>query len=368
MSKLILENVVKYYKNFPAVDDVNLKVKDGEFCVIIGPSGSGKTTLLNIIAGFVKPDKGNVLIDGRRVNDLPPRERGIGMVFQEPALFSHLTVKENIAFGLKVRGFPNRLIEERVNEIAIRMGIAQILNQKASTLSGGEAQRVALARALIIDPNILLLDEPLANLDAELRRKMLAELKLLHMEMKKTIVYVTHDQEQALALADKVIIMRSGKVMQVGAPRDVYDLPDKLFVAEFFGTTPMNLISGELIKEGEKILFECGSLRVNISEPLMKTPKLLNFTKIILAIRPEYIKLMSSNEETGYKCDGYGRVSFIENLGKKSLVYLDIRTGERLTVSCKEYERFKPGEIVTIQIDKGKILFFNPSTEERVYP
>ncbi len=235
MPDLILKNISKKYGSNQVLEDINLHIQDGEFCVIVGPSGSGKTTLLNIIAGFIKPDNGEIIMGGKILNQLPSKDRNIGMVFQEYGLFSHMTVRKNISYGLEIKKCNKREIENLVTEIAIKLKIKGLLDKKPGILSGGEAQRVAIARTLIADPLFFLFDEPLGNLDANLRMEMLTEIKRLHINLNKTFIYVTHDQEQALSVASMVIIMKDGKVLQKGHPREVYNNPINIFIAEFFG-------------------------------------------------------------------------------------------------------------------------------------
>src|ERR1700730_6142767 len=250
MANLEIKNLSKKYGSHVAVDAVSLKVTSGTFAVIIGPSGSGKTTLLRCVAGFEKPDSGSIFIDGIPITDLPPRERDIAMVFQSYALFPLMTVHDNIAFPLKVRNVPKAEIDARVKQVADLLVIKNILEKKPNQLSGGEQQRAALGRAIVRQPNALLMDEPLTSLDAPLRAQMRTELKRIRRETKMTAIYVTHDQAEAMALADMIAIMSEGKLMQYGPPLDVYAKPNHQFVAGFAGNPPTNVVNARFSVDG----------------------------------------------------------------------------------------------------------------------
>ncbi|HDM75760.1 MAG TPA: ABC transporter ATP-binding protein, partial [Deltaproteobacteria bacterium] len=249
MISVTLKNLKKYFGSIKAVDDLNLKVKEGEFMVLLGPSGCGKTTTLLTIAGFYRPTSGEVYFNERKVNNLPPRSRNIGMVFQSYALYPHMKVLDNIAFPLKLKKLPRREWHEKVKKVARLLQIDELLDRMPAQLSGGQQQRVALARALVKEPQLLLLDEPLSNLDAKLRILMRAELKRLQKDLGITTIFVTHDQIEAMTMADRIAVLRSGKLQQVGTPTELYDEPVNIFVASFIGTPPMNLISGRIEKK-----------------------------------------------------------------------------------------------------------------------
>ena len=240
--------MVKYYRNIKALDDVTLEISDRELFVLLGPSGCGKTTLLRIVSGLVEPDSGSVMIDGREVNGVPPAERNVAMVFQNYALYPHMTVFENIALNMKIRGIRKEIIEERVKRVAQTLQIVELLDKRPGQLSGGQAQRVALARAMVRDPKVYLMDEPLSNLDAKLRVEARAEIKRMKEMIDVPIIYVTHDQVETMSLADRVAIMNRGKVLQEGAPIELYDRPADVFVATFLGNPPMNIIPADHIK------------------------------------------------------------------------------------------------------------------------
>ena len=247
MARIVLENLVKTFgAGVTAVAGVSLDIEDGEFMIFVGPSGCGKTTTLNMICGLEQPTSGQVIIGDRIVNDLEPGERHLGMVFQNLALFPHMTVFENIAFGLRVHRAPQAELSERVSRAAETFQITHLLGKKPAQCSGGEAQRVALARTTISNPDVLLLDEPLSSLDAKLRVEMRTELKRLHEQLRSTFVYVTHDQAEAMTMADRIAVMQGGRIQQIGTPMEIYRRPANLFVAGFFGMPTMNLISGRL--------------------------------------------------------------------------------------------------------------------------
>ncbi|MBS7649369.1 ABC transporter ATP-binding protein [Candidatus Bathyarchaeota archaeon] len=360
MPRIVLKEISKRYGKMTVLDDINLEIENGEFCVIVGPSGSGKTTLLNIIAGFVKCDKGEVIVDGESINHLSPRERNIGMVFQEIGLFSHMSVRENIAFGLEVKKMPREQIRRKVEEIAEKLRIAHLLDRKPATLSGGEAQRVAIARALITEPSFFLLDEPLGNLDAHLRSEMMAEIKRLHLSLKKTFIYVTHDQEQALAAADSVVIMNKGKVLQKGPPEMVYEHPANKFIAEFFGIMPMNLIDGEIVTTRDNnIIFKCGTLLFHLRN-IGKQP---SKTSATLGVRPENVTIVDTGPG-----DGSGKVMSVEVLGDKNLIYLDIDYAYPLVVLVDSKIKPNLGERLNVKLKEGKAFLFDQESGERIHP
>jgi ABC-type Fe3+/spermidine/putrescine transport system ATPase subunit len=289
MSKsLILDKVSKHFGTLVAVDEVNLNIEPGEFICFLGPSGCGKTTLLRLITGFENLTSGDIIYDGKVINHLPPQKRDFGIVFQSYALFPNMTVKQNIAFGLKMRNMPQHLIDERVDEMLHLIGLAGWQNHYPSQLSGGQQQRVALGRAIAIKPNVLLLDEPLSALDAKIRVRLRTVIKRLQQDLGVTLIYVTHDQEEALALADRVVIMRDGRFRQIGTPFEIYKKPQTSFVAEFVGTS--NFING--LKKGN--IIECGNKRFTVAGA---DGIGADGDSVYLAIRPESIEVVGSKVE-----------------------------------------------------------------------
>lgn len=256
MTTVSLQNVVKRYGVQQVVHGISLDIQDGEFVVLVGPSGCGKSTTLRMIAGLEDISEGNVLIGGRIVNDLPPRDRNISMVFQNYALYPHMTVQENLGFSLKIAKLPQAEVDTKVNRAAKILGLDELMDRRPGALSGGQRQRVAMGRAIVRDPDVFLFDEPLSNLDAKLRTQMRVEIKKLHNRLNSTIIYVTHDQVEAMTLADRIVLMKDGDIVQVGTPLDLFNTPKNTFVATFIGSPPMNLIDG-VIKDG-RIQFESG--------------------------------------------------------------------------------------------------------------
>ncbi len=267
MAEVILEKVGKVFPgDIEAVKDFSLDILDGEFVVLVGPSGCGKSTTLRMIAGLEEITEGTIRIEDRIINDVPPKDRDIAMVFQNYALYPHMTVYKNMAFALKLRKFPRKQIDERVRETAGILGIEELLNRRPKALSGGQRQRVALGRAIVRNPKAFLFDEPLSNLDAKLRVEMRAELKRLHHQLGTTTIYVTHDQEEAMTLGDRIVVMKDGVIQQVGVPLEVYNRPVNRFVAGFVGTPPMNFLDGRLLSEGGDIFFDGGECRIRLPD------------------------------------------------------------------------------------------------------
>ncbi|MEO0139204.1 MAG: ABC transporter ATP-binding protein [candidate division WOR-3 bacterium] len=298
-----IENISKMFGDFVALRNINLEIKSGEFVVILGPSGCGKTTLLRIIAGLERPTSGRIYFDGKDITDLPPSKRDIGMVFQNYALYPHMTVFDNLAFPLKMRGINKDEIKRRVERVAEKLRIHEHLYKKPKQLSGGQRQRVALGRAIIKEPKVFLFDEPLSNLDANLRTEMRAEIGRLHRELKTTSIYVTHDQVEAMSLADRIVIMNKGEIVQVGTPLEIYENPKNVFVAKFLGSPPMNVIEGEFFDGG----FLTDGLEIKGDFGYKG--------KGYLGFRPENLEINERGEITG-------RVEHREIFGDESIVYI----------------------------------------------
>ena len=312
MARIELVGLNKTFGGIIAVKDLSCAIEDGEFVVLVGPSGCGKTTTLRMIAGFEDPSAGEVRIDGRVANDLEPRDRGLGMVFQTHALFPHKTVEKNIEFGLRMKRMPAAERAQRVRQVADMVRIAHLLDKMPSQCSGGEAQRVALARTLVTQPATFLLDEPLSSLDAKLRRELRAECDRLHQVLRRTFIYVTHDQEEAMTLADRIIVMRSGEIIQVGSPMEIYSNPVNYFVADFFGSPSMNLVAGEIVPGGDGARFRAPAFEI-VLPPRFKSA---NAGAATLGVRPEHVML-------GGAGDIELPVRLIEPLGRDTLIYFD---------------------------------------------
>lgn len=326
MARIELLNLTKSFGAVRAVKELTFSIEDGEFVVFVGPSGCGKTTTLRMIAGFEDPTAGEIRIDGRVVNDLEPRDRGLGMVFQSHALFPHKTVAQNIEFGLRMKKVPPEERAKRVRDVAEMVRITQLLDKMPAQCSGGESQRVALARTLVTNPSTFLLDEPLSSLDAKLRRELRAECDRLHQVLKRTFIYVTHDQEEAMTLADRIVVMRAGVVEQVGSPMEIYSNPVSYFVADFFGSPSMNLLPGTVTADGDRLRFRSGPFEL----PLPGWFKGVAPGPATLGIRPEHVRIANNGgAQTALP------VRLVEPLGKDTLLYFDAGT-ERAFVAVSE--------------------------------
>ncbi len=363
MARVKLENVTKIFPpRTVAVKDVNLDIRDGEFFVLLGPSGCGKTTTLRIIAGLEKPTSGRVYIDDVDVTDLPPRKRDIAMVFQQYALYPHMKVYDNIAFPLRLRKYPKHEIDRRVREVARLLKIEDLLDRYPKQLSGGQQQRVALARALVREPKVWLMDEPLSNLDALLRIYMRAELKRIQKELKITTVYVTHDQVEALSMADRIAVMNKGRVLQVGTPSEIYHKPKTLFVAGFIGTPPMNFIHVIFDSTPEGYVLRGKSFAIKLPNALGRAieEKVPPGTEVVLGIRPEHIEIARpEHRENVIDAEVY----VVEPLGTETLINVKIDdTIVKVKMMGETY--FEPGSRIKLYIDTSKIYVFNPKTEE----
>lgn len=356
MAKLKLINISKVYSNgTQAVSNVSFEVSDGDFLVLVGPSGCGKTTILRMIAGLEDVSNGEIYFDERIINNLHPKDRNIGMVFQNYALYPHLTVFENLSFPLKIQKIDKKKIKQEVEKVASMLKIEHSLHKKPKELSGGERQRVALGRAIIRKPKIFLFDEPLSNLDAKLRVEMRSEIMNLHHQFKAISIYVTHDQVEAMTMATKVIVLNKGKIQQIAAPNEIYNCPANTFVASFIGAVPMNFFNCELIEKNNNdytILIENkDKFSIQTSYPLPK-----NF---IIAIRPENISI-SHNENQSY--DIYGKIINIENLGFEKNIYFKYHDSVKV---CKTVENidFKFDDEIHFSFNREKILFYNENGE-----
>jgi ABC-type sugar transport system ATPase subunit len=352
VARIELSNLKKSYGTVQAVKNLNFTIEDGEFVVFVGPSGCGKTTTLRMIAGFEDPSGGEIRIDGRVVNDLEPRDRGLGMVFQSHALFPHKSVAQNIEFGLRMKKVPLEERVKRVREVADMVRIGHLLEKMPGQCSGGESQRVALARTLVTNPSTFLLDEPLSSLDAKLRRELRAECDRLHQTLKRTFIYVTHDQEEAMTLADRIVVMRGGEVVQIGSPMDIYSNPVNHFVADFFGSPSMNLIPGEVVQGEAGVRFRSPIFDIALPDRF-KTAKPGAST---LGIRPEHV---------GAALGGDGRlalpVRLVEPLGKDTLLYFDVGT-ERAFIAVNEglnMAEVQAGARVALSLDHDQLHLFD---------
>jgi multiple sugar transport system ATP-binding protein len=353
MAQVVLKKLWKRYEGFTAVKEFNLTIEDKEFLVLVGPSGCGKSTTLRMIAGLEEISEGDLFIGDQRVNDVHPKDRDIAMVFQNYALYPHWTVFDNMAFGLKLRKMPKAEIKQRVDEAARILEIESLLARKPKALSGGQRQRVAMGRAIVRDPKVFLFDEPLSNLDAKLRVQMRVEISRLHNRLQTTIIYVTHDQVEAMTLADRIVIMNEGRIQQVGTPLEVYEQPVNLFVATFIGSPAMNILDASY--DGEQIRGEGVDLVPTASQKQI----LGSFRGDLKAgIRPQHFLSEAAQEINRV----IGKVEVVEHLGAERFIYMRVGD-EMLTARLDGKGTTKEGETAGFQVDIEEILLFAPSGE-----
>jgi len=366
MAQISLRNVSKIYKgDVKAVDNVSIGVENKEFMVFVGPSGCGKSTTLRMIAGLEEVSDGKIWIGDRLVNNIPAKDRDIAMVFQNYALYPHMSVYENMSFGLRLRRYPKHEIDRRVNEAAEILGIKKLLDRKPRHLSGGERQRVALGRAIVRKPMAFLFDEPLSNLDAKLRVQMRTEIHKLRLRLQSTFIYVTHDQTEALTLGDKIIVMKDGKVQQCADPMTIYDKPANKFVASFLGTPPISLMQGRLIKKERKYYFDEGRFQVKLVEEMHKVMSAYEGKEVIFGIRAEdiYDKLFVSESSPDNTVRATCEV--VEPLGSE--VYLYLNSGKHTFIArVGAHNRPEVNRDMDLVFDMSKVHFFDPESEETI--
>jgi multiple sugar transport system ATP-binding protein len=366
MAEVSLRKVTKVFGGgIVAVKDFTLDVADREFVVLVGPSGCGKTTTLRMIAGLEEVTSGEIYIDGKLVNDLPPKDRDIAMVFQNYALYPHMTVYDNIAFGLKLRKYPKQEIEKRVREAAEILGISHLLDRKPRALSGGERQRVAVGRAIVRNPKAFLFDEPLSNLDAKQRVEMRAEISKLHQRLGATVIYVTHDQVEAMSMGDRIVVMDKGVIQQVADPITLYSKPANRFVAGFIGSPPMNFFDGIIAKGESGYFFVEKEKRFSLLIPWDQVPAISKYEgkEITFGIRPENISLKEIPWAGKMKAEGI--IEVLEPMGAEAFIYVNIK-GISLIVREEEYEGLLVGQKVDLFFEMTKAHFFDKKSELRV--
>ncbi|WP_087502419.1 ABC transporter ATP-binding protein [Pseudomonas sp. SID14000] len=351
MIKLKLDNVNKQLGGMQILRDVNLEIAAGEFVVFVGPSGCGKSTLLRLIAGLDSICEGNLLIDGKRVNDLEPRERGVGMVFQSYALYPHMSVYDNISFGLKLAKTEKSTLRERVMKTAQILQLDKLLQRKPKELSGGQRQRVAMGRAMAREPDILLFDEPLSNLDASLRVQMRNEIARLHDRLGSTMIYVTHDQVEAMTLADKIVVLNGGHVEQIGSPRELYERPASRFVAGFLGSPKMNFLAARLHTPGETS--QVDSPVLGMTALPFDSSHLAPGALLSIGVRPEHISLKAAGGAVGIVVTG------VEYLGSETYVHLETGQEEPLICRCEVSAGWQAGDRVELQLDIDNLHLFD---------
>ncbi|MFS0862488.1 ABC transporter ATP-binding protein [Fredinandcohnia sp. 179-A 10B2 NHS] len=364
MAELRLDHIYKVYDNkVTAVEDFNLHIQDKEFIVFVGPSGCGKSTTLRMIAGLEEISKGDFYIDDKRVNDVAPKDRDIAMVFQNYALYPHMNVYDNMAFGLKLRKMPKDEIDRRVKDAAKILGLEEYLTRKPKALSGGQRQRVALGRAIVRDAKVFLMDEPLSNLDAKLRVQMRAEISKLHQRLQTTTIYVTHDQTEAMTMATRLVVMKDGIIQQVGAPKDVYDSPENIFVAGFIGSPAMNFFQGTL-KDGS---FQLGDVSIAVPEGKMKLLRDKGYVnkEVVLGIRPEDIHDEPVFIEASQGSKVTANIEVAELMGAETMLYSQV-SGQEFVARVDSRTDIKPGQNLELAFDMNKSHFFDTETELRI--
>jgi len=351
VSHIELKNLRKEFGSLVAVNDLNLTIEDGEFIVFVGPSGCGKTTTLRMIAGFEDPTSGDITIDGKVVNELEPRDRDLGMVFQSHALFPHKNVADNIAFGLRMKKISKDEQVKKVKEVSELVRITDLLNKMPGQCSGGESQRIALARTLVTEPSNFLLDEPLSSLDAKLRRELRAECDRLHDELQKTFIYVTHDQEEAMTLADRIVVMNKGRIVQMGSPLEIYGDPVSYFVADFFGNPAMNLVEGEFVAGNGGLEFKSPQFDIPLPAKYANTPP----GKGTLGIRPENVTIGGNAGGATINRE----IELVEPLGKDTLLYFETDAERPFVAVIEGTEVVKRHEKVDVGFPDDAIFLFD---------
>jgi multiple sugar transport system ATP-binding protein len=399
VAEIVLDDVTKRYGETTAVEDLDLEIQDGEFMVLVGPSGCGKTTALRMIAGLEAITEGQIRIGEKVVNDVPPKDRDIAMVFQNYALYPHMTVRDNMAFGLKLAKVDSADIDRRVNEAARILGLEEFLDRKPRALSGGQRQRVAMGRAIVRKPQAFLMDEPLSNLDAKLRVQMRSEIARIQSDLEVTTVYVTHDQVEAMTMGDRVAVIRKGELQQVGTPSELFDKPLNLFVAGFIGSPSMNFLQSRIEQANGKIQLQIGNQNITVSDEVMSArPELKEFVgkELIVGIRPQDFEDASLRSDLPEDARLKVRIDLVEAIGTETLVHFEIEapvvvtedmkelaadvgeSTERLEQQAKEGRnefvaqldpktRIRKGDEAELAVDTTRLHFFDQSTSEGVY-
>jgi len=357
MARVILENVSKMFGNVEAVKDFNLTVQDKEFAILVGPSGCGKSTALRMIAGLEEPTQGMIYIGDRAVNDLPPKDRDIAMVFQEYALYPHMSVYKNMAFGLKLRKFPKDEIDQRVKWASEILGIQNLLDRKPRQLSGGQRQRVAVGRAIVRKPAVFLFDEPLSNLDAKLRVQMRAELSKLHDRLQTTIIYVTHDQVEAMTMGTKIVVMKDGLIQQIGAPLEVYNHPVNMFVAGFIGSPVINFFPSRLVSKEDRLFIDAGTFQLPIPQKKVSYYQAMPDSEVIFGIRPNDIYDLQYAPERLKENVIKAVVEVIEPLGSE--IHLNLTSGKHSFVAAVDVQTsVRVHQEIELALDLDKMHLF----------
>lgn len=366
MASVKLKHVYKRYDGgVTAVNDFNLDIEDKEFLILVGPSGCGKTTTLRMVAGLEEITEGEVYIGDKLVNDVQPKDRDIAMVFQNYALYPHMTVFDNMAFGLKLRKTPKEEIKRRVREAAKVLEIEHLLDRKPKALSGGQRQRVALGRAYVREPKVFLMDEPLSNLDAKLRVQMRLEITKLHQKLQTTIIYVTHDQTEAMTMGTRIVVMKDGLIQQVDTPTSLYDRPNNMFVAGFIGSPQMNFINAKMEKRGEEIHLKFGANDIKLPEGKAKKLEGTDYVgkDVVIGIRPECLHEEAVYLESMPDCVVTAKVEVVEMLGSETLLYMFI-DDVSVTARANPRTKIRSGDIIKVAVDTNRVHIFDKETEK----
>ena len=368
MSTVKLEHISKKYPNgFEAVKDFNLEIGDKEFIIFVGPSGCGKSTTLRMVAGLEEITGGDLYIDGKRMNDVEPKDRDIAMVFQNYALYPHMTVYDNMAFGLKIRKLPKEEIDKKVHEAAKILDLEHLLDRKPKALSGGQRQRVAMGRAIVRNPKVFLMDEPLSNLDAKLRGQMRIEISKLHQKLGTTIIYVTHDQTEAMTLGTRIVVMKDGVVQQVDTPENLYERPGNKFVAGFIGAPQMNMVNADVVEKDGIHLEFCGqSIRLDENRAKILRDEGYVGKKITLGIRPEDLHDAGSIDRANKDACIHATIRVYEMLGAETYLYFDMDQAT-WTARVDPSVKVKPGETVDLYMNTEKLHAFDVETELAIF-
>jgi len=365
MASVTYDHITKDFGNVKAVNDLNLQIDDKEFLVFVGPSGCGKTTALRMLAGLEEITKGQIKIADRVVNDVPPKDRDIAMVFQSYALYPHMTVYENLAFGLKLRKTPKEEIKRRVQEAADILGIGELLTRKPRQLSGGQRQRVAVGRAIVREPKVFLFDEPLSNLDAKLRIAMRSEITKLHHRLQTTFIYVTHDQTEAMTMASRIAVINKGTLLQLDTPQTLYDHPDNMFVAGFIGAPAMNFFKAKLRKEGSKLIVDADSFNLPIPPERMKAFQAYVDKPVVFGIRPEDIYNPAFVPPGIHVASVETKVDVTELMGNEIFLYL-LAGSDNIVARVDPRTDFHIGDKVQVSFNLDKCHLFDPETEKAI--